>query len=454
MNDLPNGWRRVALAGLGEWYGGGTPSKSQPEFWTGGSVPWLSPKDMGAEVLQSTQDLITEAAIVGSAVRRIPAGSVALVVRSGILERTLPIAVVPFAVTLNQDMKAVVPRPDIDARWIAWGLRNQERELLRRCRKGGTTVASIETSRLLEQELPVPPLREQRRIVEVLEDHLSRLEAADSGLRDAERRLSGLRAGLLATGLRGGLVEDDLREGSGHDLLNRCDGDDVVFAATKHDKVWAIPESWAWVRIGDVFPVFIGATPSRADASLWGTELPWLSSGEVAFNRISTTKESIRRSAAGNPDTRIHPPGTVMLAMIGEGKTRGQVAILDIEAAHNQNCASIRVAGTGVLPEYLFAFFQERYLETRRAASGGNQPALNKAVVRNIAIPIPPLGTQRRLVERFVAASESEARLRRDLDHARRRATGLRQALLSAAFAGRLSGPTNDDSLEKALASV
>lgn len=158
--ELPAGWERLPLGALGEWYGGGTPSKDRSDYWSCGTVPWLSPKDMGPDVLHSTRDRITDEAVAGSAARLVPAGSVALVVRSGILERTLPISVVPFEVTLNQDMKALVPREGVDARWVAWGLRSREQHLLRQCRKGGTTVASLETKRLLAEVLPVPPLSE------------------------------------------------------------------------------------------------------------------------------------------------------------------------------------------------------------------------------------------------------------------------------------------------------
>lgn len=121
-------FERVALGDIGQWYGGGTPSKSNSAFWTEGSIPWLSPKDMGHEVLTDTVDHITTTAVAGSATRLVPAHSVAVVTRSGILERKLPVALVPFETTLNQDMKAVVPRPGVDARWVAWGLRAFERQ--------------------------------------------------------------------------------------------------------------------------------------------------------------------------------------------------------------------------------------------------------------------------------------------------------------------------------------
>jgi len=186
-------WQRVPLKDVGTWYSGATPSKSNASFWTDGTIPWLSPKDMGPEVLTSTQDHITRTAVERSSVKLVPGGSTAVVVRSGIIERTIPVSLVPFDTTLNQDMKAVQPRADIDARWIAWGLRAFERELLRDTRKAGTTVASIEWPRFQAFEIPVPPLEDQRRIIDLLEDHLSRLDAADTSARHGLRRMAALR---------------------------------------------------------------------------------------------------------------------------------------------------------------------------------------------------------------------------------------------------------------------
>ena len=171
-------WPMVRLGDLGQWFGGGTPSKARSDFWQDGTVPWLSPKDMGHDVLSGTQDLITQAAVEGSAVRRVPAGSVAIVVRSGILERTLPIAVVPFETTLNQDMKALSPHKGVESSWVAWALRSREQRILSDTRKAGTTVASIEFSRLLRLQIPLPDVAEQRRIVAILEEHLSDLDDA------------------------------------------------------------------------------------------------------------------------------------------------------------------------------------------------------------------------------------------------------------------------------------
>lgn len=93
------------LGEIGKWYGGGTPSKNKIEFWENGSIPWISPKDMGRTLVDSSEDYITEEAVLQSSTKLIPANSIAIVVRSSILDKVLPSALIKVPATLNQDMK-------------------------------------------------------------------------------------------------------------------------------------------------------------------------------------------------------------------------------------------------------------------------------------------------------------------------------------------------------------
>ncbi|MFC6010197.1 restriction endonuclease subunit S [Nocardia lasii] len=273
----------------------------------------------------------------------------------------------------------------------------------------GTTRRRISRKNLAKIEIPLPPLFEQHRIVEAFEDHLSRLDAAEKMLRNALARLRRVRTLQLSAALGS-------RE--------------VVSYST----------------IGDECEVFVGATPSRADSSLWNGTLPWVSSGEVAFNRISTTRERITRSAAGKSSTRVHPPGTVMMAMIGEGKTRGQVAILDIEAAHNQNCAAIRIDSSRFISEFVYHLLRSRYAQNRNAGSGGVQPALNSQKVRQIELPMFTLDDQRAIVAEVELFEDSYTRAKSSIDTALARSAALRRSLLHMAFSGELvdQDPTDE----------
>ncbi|TAG28376.1 MAG: hypothetical protein EAZ40_03630, partial [Rhodobacterales bacterium] len=121
MTELPKGWATAKFSDFGEWMGGGTPSKAVPSYWNG-PIPWVSPKDMKAKVIRSAIDGITEAAVENSSAKRVPAGSVLIVARSGILAHTLPIAVTAVEATLNQDMKALTLSGGMSSDFIAWGL--------------------------------------------------------------------------------------------------------------------------------------------------------------------------------------------------------------------------------------------------------------------------------------------------------------------------------------------
>lgn len=172
----PNGVRFEPLGNVGRWYGGGTPSKGRADFWENGTIPWVSPKDMGRHVVEVTEDYITEAAVAGSATKMVPANSVAIVVRSSILDRILPTSLIPIPVALNQDMKAVVAREGIMPAFIAHVLRSGGDNILRSARKTGGSVASIDTTKLYSFLIPVPPIEIQQEVVAIL-DSFTKLEA-------------------------------------------------------------------------------------------------------------------------------------------------------------------------------------------------------------------------------------------------------------------------------------
>jgi type I restriction enzyme, S subunit len=133
--ELPSGWAFAPLRDLGRWIGGGTPSKANPTFWTRGTIPWVSPKDIKSDVIDRTVDYITEDAFESSATSLVPEGSVLIVTRSGILANALPVATTARPVAINQDLKALIPGEGISARYVAYALRHFADEILRTCSK-------------------------------------------------------------------------------------------------------------------------------------------------------------------------------------------------------------------------------------------------------------------------------------------------------------------------------
>jgi type I restriction enzyme S subunit len=199
-----------------------------------------------------------------------------------------------------------------------------------------------------------------------------------------------------------------------------------------------LPDGWCWTAIGEVFNVAIGATPSRAEPAYWNGDIPWVSSGEVAFCRISSTRERITELGLKNSSTELHPPGTVLLGMIGEGKTRGQTAILEVAACNNQNSAAIRVSETPVPAEYVYRYLESEYERTRRGSSGNNQPALNKSRVQAIPFPLAPGPEQVKIVRHIESVLALADRVRMQVGSMQDDLSSLDRAILTKAFRGEL----------------
>ncbi len=317
---------------------------------------------------------------------------------------------------------------------------------------------------LSEVSVPLPPFPEQHRIVARIEEMFSRLDAGEDALRQVKAQLSRYRQSVLKSAFDGSLTaewreahKDELEPASV--LLERIMEERRArseSAGRRRGGSWEPPtlnasilplqpEGWAWTTIGQCFDVHIGSTPKRARPEYWGGGIPWVSSGEVSFNRIIQTRETVSAEGLRNTSIKLHPAGTVLLGMIGEGKTRGQVAVLDIAACNNQNSAAIRVSQTEVHPEYVFYYLWGQYQTTRNRGSGGNQPALNRARVQEIPLPLPPLVEQQRIVEgveRYFSIAEA---VETSIEQSLAESANLRQSILKTAFEGKLVPQDPDD---------
>lgn len=372
-------------------------------------------------------------------------------------------------------------------RWLMWAINSLHFRTQVAALQSGSTRKRISRSNLATIEMPIPPFAEQRRIVAEIEKQFTRLDAGVAALERAQANLKRYRASVLKAACEGRLVptEAELARAESRDyepadhLLARIlkkrrakwETDQLAKMqaqgkAPKDDK-WKekyqepagpdttdlpeLPEGWVWCSLGQVFEVDVGATPTRAKKEYWDGSIPWVSSGEVAFCRIRKTRETITELGLANSSTEIHPPGTVLIGMIGEGKTRGQVAILDIPACNNQNSAAIRVSEAGLPPEYVYRYLGGQYERNRQLGSGNNQPALNKSRVQEILFPLAPLAEQHRIVaeveRRLSVVDELEAVITTNLKRAER----LRQSILKRAFEGELVPQDPNDEPASAL---
>lgn len=160
--------------------------------------------------------------------------------------------------------------------------------------------------------------------------------------------------------------------------------------AQRETEIGLVPESWELAPIGTHHSVVSGGTPSRGTPAFWsGGTIPWVKTTEVDYCVITETEEHITSLGLDNSAAKMLPAGTLLMAMYGQGITRGKVAILGIEAACNQACAAITPKDDAMLPRYLYHFLTWRYDAIRSLAHGGQQQNLNLEIVRDLPVTFP-----------------------------------------------------------------
>lgn len=182
-------WVEKKLGDVVQFTGGGTPSKKIERYWKG-DIPWVSPKDMKSRSISSSIDKVTEDGISNSSAKLIPTDSVLIVVRSGILSRTVPIGITTKSLAVNQDLKALIPKHDIITTDYLYNfLASAEQQILGLVTRGAT-VHRLSTDHLKSISIPIPPLSEQKRIVAILDEAFGAIARAKE---NAARNLANAR---------------------------------------------------------------------------------------------------------------------------------------------------------------------------------------------------------------------------------------------------------------------
>ena len=194
-----------------------------------------------------------------------------------------------------------------------------------------------------------------------------------------------------------------------------------------------LPEGWTWASVDQLADIGTGTTPKRDKSAYWKNgDVPWVTSSVVNGDYVDQAYEFVTKLALAKTNLTVYPIGTLLVAICGEGKTRGKCTELRIPASINQARAALQVDSS--IRGYLRHFLELNYEEMRKLAFGGVQPNLNLGLVRAVCVPLPPLSEQVRIVaevDRHLSIiSEVEAEIALNL----KRAIVLRQTILHSSF--------------------
>ncbi|GKT19817.1 restriction endonuclease subunit S [Acidovorax sp. SUPP2522] len=255
----------------------------------------------------------------------------------------------------------------------------------------------------------LPPRAEQTRIANQLDTLLTRIQSCNDRFDAIPALLKRFRQAVLEAALNGAFSENAVEGGA----PRAC--------------------------ISSIASVGTGSTPLRSNAQFFAsTGTPWITSSATSEAIIQRASEFVTAAAISAHRLKIYPKGTLLVAMYGEGKTRGQVAELGIDATINQACTAIRVDNAKALTAFVKLALQANYLNMRELAEGGNQPNLNLSKVKEFEIPLPPLDVQTKIVRRVEALFALADRIEARANAARNQAQCLSPLVLAKAFRGEL----------------
>lgn len=212
-------WSWIPLKKCGSWNGGGTPSMSHPEYWENGTLLWVTSKDMKSDLIEDTLMHTNMLGVENSSATYIEEPAVLFVMRSGILRRIFPVCMVKKPFTVNQDLQALVPTDDINLEYLFWACKANEKQILEKCMKSGTTVESINTAALRDFEIPIARKNEQTEIVRILDDLLAKEQQAKEAAEGVLEQIDLIKKAILARAFRGELGTNDPSEESAVELL-------------------------------------------------------------------------------------------------------------------------------------------------------------------------------------------------------------------------------------------
>jgi type I restriction enzyme, S subunit len=442
-SEVPEGWALARISEIYDSWGGMTPSTSNTSYW-GGDIPWISPKDVKSTRIKCGADFITQKALQETRLRMCPAGSVLTVVRSGILANTFPVAITESPVTINQDLKAFWSSEPSLNEWLSIALRGIAPRILEENRKDGTTVQSIRVNQLVSLRLPIPPLAEQKRISETIQQLSTYVVKSGARISRAKRILDHFRKSVLAAAVSGKLTEDWRSrhpESSGRDLLKQMHHSHPEWAgeceAYCTDELSQIPETWAWARVENIGEAITGNTPSKKNAEFFGGSIAFFKPTDLdAGYYVEHYKDSL--TATGVLHARVIPPMTVMVTCIGA--TIGKTGLARISGATNQQINSIITDPHFLLGNWLFFIFSSSWMqgEIKTRASETTLPILNKGRFEKLPLPIPSLEEQHEIVRRVEALFKAADAIEKRVSAASLRAERLTLAILAKAFRGEL----------------
>ena len=412
--DIPESWAWCRFEDLGFFMGGHTPSMKEEENWNG-DIVWVSPKDMKSTIISNSILKISKKG--AEKLEKIPINAILMVVRSGILRHSFPIAIAHVSCTINQDIKAFSSFLSESTLYIYNSLCSFESYIINNFTKEGTTVNSIEWDNLKRIPLPIPPLLEQKKIVAKIHESLALLKELDVNLTKTKQIILVIKSKLLDLAIRGKLLPQDKNDEPASELLKRIreekesaqltskgkrktaesyifKGEDNLYyekignetICIQEEIPFDIPENWIWCRLGNVCALKDGDY-------IYEQNLPYLEVKYLRGKIEATISDKGKFVKAGQ-----------MLILV-DGENSGEIFYVP-EDGYQGSTFKILTTINMENKEYIHLFITKNKELFKASKKGSAIPHLNKKMFQELLLPLPPFAEQKRIVDFITRANE------------------------------------------------
>lgn len=450
--ELPEGWEWVTFSHLGYFFGGKTPSKMKDEYW-GGTIPWVTPKDMKTNLIVDSEDKVTPLALEDGLTKVSP-GSILFVARSGILRRIFPVAITSIECTVNQDIKVLSPFFSDISYYILLMMNGFERYIIENLTKTGTTVESLLFEDFISHPFMIPPFAEQNRILstvkklmslcdqleqqslttldahqqlvetllgtltdsqnaEELAENWARISEHFDTLFTTEASVDALKQTILQLAVMGKLVPQDPNDEPASELLKRIAQEKAQLVKegkikkqkplppiSDEEKPFELPEGWEWCRLNDISSKITDGdhkTPPRIAEGYKLLSAKNIRDGYLDYNNCDYI------SAIDYEKSRERClPEKGDLLIVSVGGTIGRSSLI-------KDCSDFALVRSVAIikplliePEYLKLAMDSKLLQSmiHSHKRGGAQPCLYLGEISKFLFPTPPLAEQRNIVNK------------------------------------------------------
>ena len=387
--EVPEGWVWCDLSDVGKWHSGSTPNRGVSAYY-GGAIPWLKTGDLNDGYITSIPEFITEKALEETSVKLNPTGSVLIAMYGATIGK---VGILTFPATTNQACCACSEFYGVYNKYLFYFLIAHKDDFIRNA--GGGAQPNISKKIIVNTPIPIPPAKEQERIVYAIEKWLGIIDGIDCSQQSLMSKIADSKTKILDFAIHGKLVPQNLSDEPAISLLKRIN---PSFQPSYNLHYEDIPKTWTVCKLSDVCIDFI--VPQRDKPKLFDGDIPWCRIEDIEGKYLngSLSGRLVSMETIQQMNMRICPVGTVICSC---SASIGTQAILTRPCCTNQTFIGLVSDDRFIYNEFLYYFLASQTEQFLDIGTGTTIKYISREKFEEYRIPLPPLAEQRRIVERI-----------------------------------------------------